>query len=95
MENEIDLFTLADFRLKLEEVSNYEVYNITRIKQTLQEKYKENILFAEVSGRKNFVCFRNMDDWIISDQWYDNKRQNVDDEAKNILKMPQKLSKTN
>ena len=93
MENEIDLFTLADFQLKLEEVSNYEVYRVTRIKQKLQEKYKENILFAEVSGRKNFVCFRNMADWIISDQLYDNKRQNVDDEEKNIIENAAKIIK--
>ena len=26
-----------------------------------------------------------MADWIINDQWYDNKRQNADDEAKRLV----------
>ena len=75
MENEIDFFTLEDFRWKTEEVSNDKVYGVKRIKEKLREKYKENIFFAEVSGRTNVVCLGNMADCIIGNQWYDNKRQ--------------------
>ena len=55
--------------------------------------YKENLFFAEVPGRKNVVCFRNMANWITSDQWYDNKRQNADDEAKRIIETAAKIIK--
>ena len=55
--------------------------------------YKENLFFAEVSGRKNVVCFRNMVNWITRDQWYDNKRQNADDEAKCIIETAAKIIK--
>ena len=59
----------------------------------MQEKYKKYILFAAVSGRKNVVCFRNMADWIINDQWHDNKWQNGDDEAKRIIETATKIIK--
>ena len=103
MENETNLFALENFRLKIEEVSNDEVYDVKRIKEKSQGKYKQNshapkaynvprhfskvhiMCFAEVRGRKNLVCFKNMADWIINDQWYDNKRQNADDEAKRLV----------
>ena len=93
LENEIDLFTLEDFRMKMKEVSDEEVYGVKRIKQKLQEKYKDNIFFAEVSERKNVVCFRNMADWIINDQWYKNKVQNAEDEAKRIIETAAKIIK--
>ena len=53
----------------------------------LQDRYKGNIFFAEIYGRKNVVCFRNMTSWIIRDQWYNNKRSNADDEAKQITEI--------
>lgn len=60
LENEIYLFTLEYSRLKMEEVSSDEVYDIKRIKQKLQEKCKENLFSAEVSEKKNVVCFWSM-----------------------------------
>ena len=77
----------------MEKVFNDKVYDVNRIKQKLQENYKEKKLFAEVSGRKNFLCSRNIADGIISDQWYGNKRQNVDDEAKCIVETTAKIIK--
>ena len=59
----------------------------------LQDRYKGNIFFAEISGRKNVVCFRDMTSWIIRDQWYNNKRSNADDEAKQITEIAAKLIK--
>ena len=76
----------------MEEVYNDGVYGVKRIKQKLQRKYEENIFFAEVSGNKN-VIFRNMADRIVSDQWYDNKRQNADNEAKRIIETAPKIIK--
>ena len=39
------------------EISNEEVYTVKRIKQKLENRYRDNIFFAEMSGRKNVVCF--------------------------------------
>ena len=49
-------------------MSNDKVYGVKRIKEKLREKYKENIFFAEVSGRTNVVCLGNMADCIIGNQ---------------------------
>ena len=38
LENETNLFALEDFRLKIEEVSNDEVYDVKRIKEKSQGK---------------------------------------------------------
>lgn len=77
----------------MKEVSSDEVYGVKRIKQKLQVKYEENIFFAKVSGNKNII-FRNMADRIVSDQWFDNKRQKADNEAKRIIETAPKIIKS-
>ena len=77
----------------MKEVSSDEVYGVKRIKQKLQVKYEENIFFAKVSGNKNII-FRNMADRIVSDQWFDNKRQNADNEAKRKIETAPKIIKS-
>ena len=42
----------------MKEISdNFEVYTVKRLKQKLQDHYKEFIFFAEVEARGNVVCF--------------------------------------
>ena len=52
LENEIDLFIFKDFRLKMEEVSTYELYCVKKIKQKLQEKYKKNVFLLNCVGER-------------------------------------------
>ena len=85
IENDNELYTLEDLRRKmLEDSVDSEVYGVKRLKQKLQEKYKDFVFFAEICGRKNVVCFRNMASWIIRDKWYERKT-NAEDEAKRIV----------
>ena len=42
LENESELFTLDDIRKKMAELSDAEVYGVKRIKQKLQDKYKDD-----------------------------------------------------
>ena len=76
------------------EIFDEDVYTVKRIKEKLQDKYKDNIFFAEVSDRKNDVCFRNTASRIISDQLYDNMRSNADDKSKQIIETDVKLIKS-
>ena len=76
------------------EIFDEDVYTVKRIKEKLQDKYKDNIFFAEVSGRKNDVCFRNTASRIISDQLYNNMRSNADDKSKQIIETDVKLIKS-
>ena len=68
-----------------------DVYSVKRLKQKLQDKYKDFIFFAEVQGRKNVVCLRNMADCIINDKWYEAKKQNIQDESERIVACAAKI----
>ena len=87
LENESQLFTLENLQEKMQEFSNgMDVYGVKRLKQKLIEKYGDKyIFFAEISGRKNVVCFRNMANWIVNDTWYTERKTDIEDEAKRIV----------
>ena len=76
-------YTLTKLHDKMKEISdNSEVYTVKRLKQKLQEHYQEFIFFAEVDGRGNVVCFKNMVKYIINEKWYSEKKANIEDEFK-------------
>ena len=67
-EADAKLYTLAELHSKMAEFSGEsEIYSIKRLKQKLQEHYKECIFFAEVDERGSVVCFRNMARYIINE----------------------------
>ena len=79
-------YTLTELHNKMKKISdNSEVYTVKRLKQKLQEHYKEFIFFAEVEGRGNVVCFKNMAKYIINEKWYSDKKANIEDEAERIV----------
>ena len=79
-------YTLTELHDKMKEISdNSEVYTIKRLKQKLQEHYKEFIFFAEVEGRSNVVCFKDMAKYIINEKWHSEKKANIEDEAERIV----------
>ena len=60
-------YTLTELHDKMKEISdNSEVYTVTKATGTL----REFIFFAEVEGRDNVVCFKNMAKYIINEKWY-------------------------
>ena len=70
LENENNLFTLKDFEDQMKVFADREaVFGAKWIKKKLQEKYSDNIFFAEVAGRKNVICFKIMASYIASDTW--------------------------
>ena len=85
-EADAELYTLSELHSKMEEFSDEcVVYSIKRLKQKLQEHYKESIFFAEVEGRGNVVCFRNMANFIINEKWYLDKKDDIQAEAERIV----------
>ena len=65
-----ELYTLQELHSKMSEMAGDEnVYSIKRFKQKLQEKYGNKLYFAEIDGRSNVVCFRDMADYILYDLW--------------------------
>ena len=92
-ESESELFTLDELHEEMQSISprNGSMYSIKRLKQKLQDHYKELLFFAEFKGRKNVVCFRNMASFIINEKWYKERSSNVTDEVNRIVSAAAKL----
>ena len=43
-----------------------EAYSTKWLKKKLQDRYSDHLCFAEINGRKNVLCFKNMPNCIIN-----------------------------
>ena len=87
--------TIDELHTKMEEISKGDkVYSIKRLKQKLIEKYKEHIFFAEKEGRKHVICFRDTANMIINDVWSNDRKTDILDEARRIVKAAAKILKS-
>ena len=90
-ESGAELYTLTELHSKMTEFSDGSgVYTVKRLKQKLQEHYQEHIFFANVEGRENVVCFRNMAKYIINEKWH-SSRTSTEDEAEWIVTTAAKI----
>jgi len=69
------------------------MYSKQQLKIKLQEKYGSHIFFAEVAGKNNVICFRNMASCIISDKWHSEQKATIQDESLRIVVAASKLIK--
>ena len=84
LEVEVELHTLGEMHKRMTEMTeneNKDVYSVKRLKQKLQDCYRDHLFFVEVNGRKNVVCFRDMASPIINNKWYEAKRDNIEDKS--------------
>lgn len=92
LEADAELYTVAELHAKMAEFSRgSETYSPKRLKQKVQEHYKQFIFFAEIEGRRNVVCFRNMANYIINGPWHSDKKGDIEDEAGRIVTAAAKL----
>ena len=56
-----------------------------------QEKYENHIFFAEVNGKSNVICFREMANYLVNDTWFQARKQTPQEEAERIVKTAAKL----
>ena len=92
LEVDAELYTLQELRNKMAEmVGNDSVYSLKRLKQKLQEKFKEQLYFTEIDGRANVVCFQDMVDFIVNDAWYEERERNKAKDAERIIVTAAKL----
>jgi len=85
-EADAELYTLAELHNKMTEFSGgSSVYTPKWLEQKLHEHYQDFIFFAEVEGRGNVLCFRNMASYIINDKWHSERKGNIEEEAKCIV----------
>jgi len=86
-----ELYTLGELHSKMIEFADGEnVYTIKRLKQKLQDYYSDHIFFANVEGRENVVCFRNMAKYIVNEKWQSSK-SSIEDKAEWIVRAAAKI----
>jgi len=56
------------------------------MKRLLQERYGQSIVFAEIGGRKNVVCSRNLCNLIVSDKWRSERDVDESTQREKIVK---------
>ena len=90
-ESGAELYTITELHSRMIEFSDgADVYTIKRLKQKLQELYQEHIFFANVEGRENVVCFKNMAKYIINEKWQ-SSRDSMEDKAEWIVSTAAKI----
>ena len=91
-ETETEVISLPQVHNKMLELSNNEyTYSKTWLKKKLQERYGNHLLFSEIKGHPNVLCFTDMVSYIVNEKWYKEKRSDVNDEANRIVKTAAKL----
>ena len=81
-----ELYTLTELHDKMIELSDgSEVYSVKWLKQKLHEHYEDLIFFAEVDGRGNVLCFKNMANFIVNDKWYSERKKDTKEELERIV----------
>ncbi len=90
-----ELYTLDELCEQMRKLTGktLEVYSAKSLKQKLTDKYGEHVFFAEIQGRKNVVCFRDMANFIISQIFHSEKKRNPDEEIHHIITSAAKLIK--
>jgi len=90
-----ELYTLEELQVKLKIIAGTDeaVCSTKHMKRKLEESYKSHIFFAEVCGKKNVICFRDMASRVINDKWYTDRKNNFADESIRMVVAAAKLIK--
>lgn len=88
LETEGELYSLAELHEKMKKLTNSEnIYSCKWLKTKLIEKYTDSIFFTEVQGKPNVVCFTDTARCLINDKWYENRKNNIEEEAERVVKL--------
>ena len=68
-----------------------DVYHKRYLKQKLVGHYKGQLFFGEVNGKNDVACFRDSVSSIINDKWYNNRKEDDEEEAERIVKTAAKF----
>jgi hypothetical protein len=85
------LYSLDELHEQMSSSVSGDVYSKTHLKRKLIERYESRIIFAEICGRKNVICFRDMCSFILSDKWYSDRKTNVHVESERLVRSAAKL----
>ena len=91
LEDEMELFTLSEFQVKMEE-HHENVYSPLMMKKKLQEKYREEISFVSRNVKSDIIILSNINS-TLTEAWYNKRKVSKADEAERIIKTAAKLIK--
>jgi len=71
-------------------------YSLKYLKRKLVDRYGDHIFFAEIGGRKDVVCLRDMCSYIVNENWRSGQADNVPvaERSKQIVRSAAKLIAT-
>ena len=71
--------------------SEESAYSQKWLKKKLEERHSHHIVFVQSGGSTTKVCLRNMVDYLVTEEWYNQRMSDVEDEAERIIKTAPKL----
>ena len=66
-------------------------YSQKWLKKTLEDKYSHHITFVQSRGNGTKVCLQDMVDSLVTEEWFNQRMSNAEDEAERIIKTAPKL----
>ena len=95
LDEQVELFTLTDLYDRMcASVDRDKVYSIKWFRMKLKEKYKETIFFTGHPGKPSLVCFKDSARDIISEKWFKERKQNIDEDKRRIIDAAARLIKS-
>ena len=93
LEGEAEIHTLSEVYKKMIEITGSEDYAYSQkwLKKNLKDKYAECIVFVQAEGNATKVCLRNMVNYLVTEEWYNQRMKDTEDEAERIVKTAAKL----
>ena len=91
-ECEMEVVTLDEVHEKMKSMSDdHEPYSKKWLKTKLQQRFGDHLIFSEICGKKNVLSFKDVVNYIINKKWYDERNNNVEQEAMRIITTAAKL----
>ena len=88
IESEAEINSMSEIYSKIIEFveENNDVYTKRWLQMRLKIKYWELVMFTEVSGKPNIVCFKYMTEFVVNDKWFSERgKKYSNDETERII----------
>ena len=79
IESEAEIHSTSEIYSKIIEFveENNDIYTNRWLQIKLKVKYWELVMFIEVSGKPNIVCFKNMTEFVVNDKWFSEREKKI------------------
>ena len=93
LDKEGEVYTLDEIYERMVDFAQSDeyVYTKKRLKQKLEEKYGDFLMFSEIDGKRNVVCFRHTANYIINQIYYEERSSDPVEESLRVIKTAAKL----